>query len=761
MQILVTSNKDSGLGTLREAITIANTGDVITFSPDLTGQTIALTSQIDIPVGKNISIDGLSAPKLAISGGNTSRIFFVNANVMTSTSFALANLILVNGKTVERGGAIGTTDEVSITVVNIRFNNNVADQGGGAIFSNFNNTLAVVDCEFNGNEAIAYNDERGAGAIAFLSAKAITVTNSIFVGNKGINGGAINSLQGKLTIRDSRFVGNSTTAAFFDSDKDNDFLRGYGGAIYTDRASEPSESSGLISIVNCFFQQNKAKGCGGAAYLYTGNQDTVNITSCTFLDNEVLALPGGNDGTGGGLVQMSNGANQGLTISDTTFANNKVRSQGGGIWVMDAPTTIVNCTFSGNQVTGTDNMYSDVGGAMTLYANTMIVNTTIADNFAYWVGGGISAASDKIVTVQNTIFFQNTATNGTNNWGIQQHTSSELIDQGGNLQWPTKLTQNWNDYNATSSITIVDPMLGPLQQSNNSFVRPLLVGSPAINSGVSTGAPEKDQRGVIRALDGNRIDSGSYEFGPSPVPIITSVPSTSTSTVDLRVANPDGQQSNTFAFDVTKQSLVTNAAPAPAPTSTQAPAPTPTPNIISICPARPIAGETIILNGGNFADGTVVKFGAVIGVDIAVKSATQISVKAPQVSGSVSVSVENINGLISNAVSLTIDPTPTPTPTPELPEPNLLCRAIGDQIECWDLNKNAWILWIDRSIKSSENPQDALVEIISSLSANLLTQANKISRLQSKIDALESTRSNLELTIAILRAHQGNIDTTS
>lgn len=131
-----------------------------------------------------------------------------------------------------------------------------------------------------------------------------------------------------------------------------------------------------------------------------------------------------------------------------------------------------------------------------------------------------------------------------------------------------------------------------------------------------------------------------------------------------------------------------------------------------------------------------------------------------------------INEVLPNSppaldTTITLQPTPTPAPTPaptpttQLPEPNLLCRAIGDQIECWDLNKNAWILWIDRSIKSSENPQDDLVEIIGSLSVNLLTQANKISRLQSKIDALESTRSNLELTIAILRAHQGNIDTAS
>ena len=99
------------------------------------------------------------------------------------------------------------------------------------------------------------------------------------------------------------------------------------------------------------------------------------------------------------------------------------------------------------------------------------------------------------------------------------------------------------------------------------------------------------------------------------------------------------------------------------------------------------------MNGGNFTAGAVINFGAVVSADVIVKSATQTSVKVPQVSGSVPVSARNTNGLVSNIVSLTINPTPTlepipspaPTPTPtviEVPAPNVLCRAIGDQVEC-------------------------------------------------------------------------------
>ena len=243
------------------------------------------------------------------------------------------NLIITNGKTTDRGGAIGTTDEVNLTVDNVQFNNNVADKGGGAIFGNFNNTLTVTNSKFNGNVATSANDERGAGAIGFLSFKTFTVTNSEFTNNKGINGGAINSLQGKLTIDNSRFIGNDTTSASYATGQVNPGLRGNGGAIYTDRASNPSEASGTIKITKSVFQDNKGRGEGGAAYLFTGSQDNVILENTTFQNNEVMALTGspngGNPGNGGAVTILSDSTNKGLTIANTTFAGNKANNQGG------------------------------------------------------------------------------------------------------------------------------------------------------------------------------------------------------------------------------------------------------------------------------------------------------------------------------------------------------------------------------------------------------------------------------------------------
>jgi hypothetical protein len=512
--IVVANTNDSGIGSLRDAIAKSSAGGTITFAATLAGKTITLTKgQLEIPAGKNLTIDGAAAAGLSISGNKSSRVFLVNANVDTHTSFTLKNLNIINGKTNEYGGAIKTTDEVSVTVDKVQFNNNVADKGGGAMYLNWNSSLTVTNSKFTGNIATAGNDERGAGAIAFVSPKNLIVRNSDFTNNKGINGGAINSLNAKLTIDNSRFIGNDTTAAAFATNdpNGNSSLRGYGGALYTDRASSTNESSGTINITKSVFKDNKGRGEGGAAYLYTASGDSVTVADSLFQNNEVVALAGGNGGNGGGLVQMNNGNNKGFTLLNTTFAGNKAAGQGGGIWVMDAPTTITNSTFSGNKITTTAaDGYGNVGGAMALYADTTIVNNTIADNYAGWVGGGIAAAPGKAVSLKNTVFSNNTSGNPYN---IQYHTNSELIDKGGNFQWEGKKTTNFNDYNATASITIAKVLLGPLENINGFFVRPLLVGSAGYNLGTGAIAP-RNLLGVTLAKDGE--NDGSLIGGSDP-----------------------------------------------------------------------------------------------------------------------------------------------------------------------------------------------------------------------------------------------------
>ncbi len=512
--ITVTSTADNGAGSLRAAIASAQAGDIIQFNAGLANKTIQLTSgQLEIQPGKNITIDGASAANLTLSGNNASRILHVNSNQDFPTTIAIKNLIFANGSTREQGGAILGEHKANITVENVKFRNNVADKGGGAIFSNWENNLTVNNSQFDSNVATQGNDERGAGAIAFVSAGNFIVRNSTFNNNQGINGGAINSLNGKLTIENSKFTNNSTTAARLDTGKPNPTLRGYGGALYTDRASASNEASGSIRIVNTTFEGNQGLAEGGGAYLYTGNQDNVVIEGTSFKNNQVNALAGGSGGNGGGLVVLSNGLNRGLTLNRTSFTNNSATSQGGGLWMMGAPSTITNSTFSGNKAlkseVPSENDASHNGGAMALYdAPTTIVNSTIANNKAGWVGGGIAASNAATVQLKNTIFAKNTALNGGNPWNIQYNVNRQFDDGGGNIQ-----DQAINGDKVTAGAQVIDPKLGLLQDNGGGLLtHALLSGSPAINTGVSSGAPAVDERGFAR--DG-QPDVGAFEFGAS------------------------------------------------------------------------------------------------------------------------------------------------------------------------------------------------------------------------------------------------------
>ncbi|TAF39845.1 MAG: hypothetical protein EAZ68_11705, partial [Oscillatoriales cyanobacterium] len=424
--LVVSSNADAGANTLREAISCAISGQTITFAPSMANQTIMLAATLEIPVNKNLTIDGLAAANLTISGNNTVRVFLLKSTSVQPTTLNLKNLKIINGRTIEYGGGIKSEHQGKINLENCVFNNNRADDGGSAVFSAFEGYLTIKNCNFDANTSIANNTERGS-TVMIWGPYAHTIQNCNFTNNKGINGAAINGLNAGLLIEDCNFTGNLTTDAFFDTGKPNDFLRGFGGAIYTDRATPATPTSLLGSIIirRSKFEGNRAEGEGGACYLYTDDSDNVLIEDCYFNDNEVSALTGGTSGGSGGAIQhMNNVKNKGFVLKNTTFSNNKAGVVAGAVRVDWADTEITNCTFDNNRALLTSAMgWSANGGALAFFSmsgsTVNITNNTFANNYAGWVGGAI--AGPTTVRIKNNIFFQNTAGNGGNGWNISHH----------------------------------------------------------------------------------------------------------------------------------------------------------------------------------------------------------------------------------------------------------------------------------------------------------------------------------------------------
>ncbi|MDJ0557375.1 MAG: choice-of-anchor Q domain-containing protein, partial [Microcoleaceae cyanobacterium MO_207.B10] len=434
------------------------------------------------------------------------------------TSLAIKNLIIADGKTkaVDKEGAgagIRTEQKSSLTVENSKFiNNTVSGLGGGAIYSGFQSNATIINSQFENNDASqAIRDSSGelsehaGGAILMWSESNLTVKGSEFRNNTGINGGAINNLLSNLTIEYSTFINNNSTAG-------KDSGRGYGGAIYTDGASNnDSLTSGIIRISNSRFQDNEAAGQGGGMFLFAYPPDQIIVENSQILNNQVIYNSTG-DALGGGI----RAGNAELTITNTSFANNTALSQGGGLWIGEnSPTEIINSTFSGNRAESEDGN-DGLGGAISLANGSNsnnIINTTIANNYAGFQGGAFWGGGTN-TTLKNTIVAYNVANNGGNNWNINHHTGIQFNDGGGNIQ---SNELNPDDTKITAGVTLADPLLGGLQQINDILVHPLLANSPAIDAGVNTNAPTKDQLGNIRSVDGDEngsaiTDIGAYEF---------------------------------------------------------------------------------------------------------------------------------------------------------------------------------------------------------------------------------------------------------
>ncbi len=189
---VVTTNADSGSGSLRQVISDVCAGSTITFAASVVSP-ITLTSG-EIVINKDLTIQGPGANLLSISGNNASRIF----NFSGGSTNTISGLTLTNGKVASAGSNHGGAifNNANLTITDAAFTSNTVSDGasnqGGAIFNS--GTLSILNSTFSANSATnAGNTNQFGGAIS--NTTVLTLTNCTFSGNS-VSGGATSTNRG-------------------------------------------------------------------------------------------------------------------------------------------------------------------------------------------------------------------------------------------------------------------------------------------------------------------------------------------------------------------------------------------------------------------------------------------------------------------------------------------------------------------------------------------------------------------------------------
>ena len=286
-------NPEDGVTTLREAIEAANNQagtDLIKFDFPDGFQTIELTEGV-LEITDDTLIKGLGAGYLTISGADSFRVFSIDSE----TKVKIKGLTIANGNSIDGGGAISNSGE--LTVTNSVLRDNRTTEGGGAILNRDTGKLTVKKSIIFGNESDAFgggitnfgtlkvtqsaisgnktgggggggidnrgilavvrnsiisNNENTGGPAGGLGTMAdLRVIDSIVSGNQALNGAGIQNAGGTLTVRGSKILGN--------------YAINNGGGINNSKGPQMDES-GSVEVSDSYIRGNRAGSKGGGIY---------------------------------------------------------------------------------------------------------------------------------------------------------------------------------------------------------------------------------------------------------------------------------------------------------------------------------------------------------------------------------------------------------------------------------------------------------------------------------------------------------------
>jgi CSLREA domain-containing protein len=448
---------------LREAIQYINPGGTINFASSLSGGTIALTlGQLEI--NKDLTIQGLGAKRLTVSGNNSSRVFLIDdGDSQKNIKVGISGLTITQGNSAGEGGGIFNCEDLTLRISNLV--DNLAQDGGGI---HNQGSLRVVSSKIANNRA---TNEVGGGIENTLGT--VTVLKSSISGNTAAtNGGGIFSDDGTVKVIQSTISGNTSNS---------------GSGIFAYGSS--------VNLKDSTISDNKAVGGDGGGIAGFG-ASSIEVTRSSIANNSA-------DGNGGGfwLSFFS-----GVTLTNSTVSGNTAKA-GGGIYSFYTDggyAQVINSTISGNTADFGGGIYGAVAGLV-------VTDSTIAKNKANIDGGGILNKAG-FVEVANSIIAQNS--------GNQDIDGDSFTSQGfnliGNGDGADGFINGVNGDQVGTSLSPLDPLLSPLQNNGGStLTHALLAGSTAIDAGNNALIPANtpyDQRGAgFPRIVGGIVDIGSFE----------------------------------------------------------------------------------------------------------------------------------------------------------------------------------------------------------------------------------------------------------
>ncbi len=409
-------------------------------------------------LASDIDVQGPGAGQLTIDGQQKTRLFKIDA----IAHIEISGLTLKNGKDVNKQNGGGIYNDGGLVLRDSVLTGNFGFGKGGAIYNT--GTLLIT------SSIISMNNLDSAPGCC-----------------NNFAGGIYNAANASLLLQGSELTGNSISGGISH--------RGYGGGL---------ANFGNAVVIGTTISDNHAISYGGWGGAGGGifNSGELHVDSSLIAQNETL----------GDFYALGGGICNGLD----PWESNPIFP--GGI------VTIVSSTITDNVASarGDDPLFGEAlgGGINTENGGSVtLVHSTVADNFSDGEqpqtagrGGGI-AITNSSLQIRNTILANNAAKSS------GQDITGTLASSGYNI---FENSSGGSGYSSTDLLD-VNPLLGPLADNGGpTLTKALLPGSPAIDAGDNTDAPEWDQRGpgFPRIVNGT-IDIGAFEVQSSPIPPAT------------------------------------------------------------------------------------------------------------------------------------------------------------------------------------------------------------------------------------------------